>query len=377
MDVIIVEIKMTFSNVFIIILVSLAFVQIECADNKYEVFINEVNINDPRKPERREFIELRSTSKNSITLQGYKLIGISGGVHADAVPVIELVITLWNQHINANGFFTVGGSDVNGADLRIPSGYIKFRNNFITGTITNFLINGNKNINAIGLLYGRQESFRDIVLTKQKNHIPLDGKMKALLKQHLVDMVVYSKMYDSNRCDIYEEIYPQFVGRKYVLREFNAVDVDYTLNRCASESLGFRPEKFKIGKPTPGADNDCSGAHYIVEDRILDIMPSINTHVLYPADHEQPPVSYEPCCSTNIERTEYYMHSSDKILLSIQTESEAAQADACTPHMLNPYGGNIAHQIDQANNRKRRISAIRDYSEEFEWKTNKYFKYVR
>lgn len=369
---------MKWSNVLRIILVPLAFIsRIECA-NDCKVVINEVNINDPRKPETREFIELRSSCNQATTLQGYKLIGITGGTRPDTLPMIELVVTLWNQHINEFGFFTVGGSEVYEADLRIPNQYIKFRQSFFPGTvssISNFIVNGNKNINAIALLYGPHETFADIKLTKQINHIPLQGRVKALVQKHLVDLVVYSKMYDSNRCDIYEELCPEFVNRKYVLREFNAPDKDYTLNRCALESLGFRPEKFKIGRPTPGSDNDCDGAHYIVEDHILDVMPPINTHLQYPADYEQPSVSYEPCCSTDIERTEYYLHSSDRVLISIQTESAAAQADTCTPHQLNPYGGDIAHQIDRANSRKRRIGATHDYSEEFEWNTEKYFKY--
>lgn len=373
---------MKLSNILIEILILLSLTvidQIECG-NECKVVINEININNPWKPEKREFIELRSSCKKASTLQGYKLIGITGGVRSDAAPVIELVVTLWNEHINEFGFFTVGGSEVNEADLRVPSSSIKFRQCFVPGSIksiTNFIVNGNKNINAIGLLYGRQEPLRDIVLTKQKNYIRLEGGIKELLKKHLVDLVVYSKMYDSNRCDVFEEIYPDFVGRKYLLREFNAPDIDYTLNRCAIESLGFRPEKFKIGNATPGAENDCSGAHYIVEDRIVDVMAPLNTHLQYPADYEQPSVSYEPCCSTNIERTEYYMQSLNRILVSVKKESATAQADACTPHLLNPYGGNIAHQIDQANRRKRRISATRDYSETFEWKTDKNFKYVR
>lgn len=150
-----IRIKMKLFDLFLIFIVSLTLIvdQIECT-NECKVVINEININDPRKPEKREFIELHSNCKKSTTLQGYKLIGISGGARSDAVPVIELVVTLWNQHINEFGYFTVGGSDVYTADLRIPSSYIKFRHSFnpsSMASMTNFILNGNKNINAIAL----------------------------------------------------------------------------------------------------------------------------------------------------------------------------------------------------------------------------------
>lgn len=46
----------------------------ECVlDFGCEIFINEINIIDPKKPEKKEHIELKSTCDTEIALRGYKL----------------------------------------------------------------------------------------------------------------------------------------------------------------------------------------------------------------------------------------------------------------------------------------------------------------
>lgn len=59
--------------------------------------------------------------------------------------------------------------------------------------------------------------------------------------------------------------------REFTFREGN----DFSLNNCSLENDGFIPEKFKLGRPTPGLENDCSGMNFFLEDRIQHILPNI------------------------------------------------------------------------------------------------------
>lgn len=348
--------------------------------SKSGVVINELNIIDPEKPERHEFIELKSTQDDgqSIPLRGYKLVGLSAS--ETGTTTIELVVTLWNLKMSEKGFFTIGGNLVTEADIRIPSPYIKFRTSiFKSGqlSISNFLKNARKSLNAIGLLYAFNDPFPDIKLESGSDALKVDDNIKNILKENLVDLVVYTKLGPMNKCDIYEEIYPQFVDREYTLREFpSAVGNDITLNRCTIEIDGFLPEKIKLGQRTPNAENDCTGPKYILEKYITDVTTSIVSNHVYSSNMEIMEDTQEPSCSSGIDRTEYYSVSEDLVSQSLHKETKSTQTDACTPLQLYPNGGDVAATIDRSNLRKSRISADPnvDYSEELEWTTEKYFQ---
>lgn len=48
---------------------------LEGVSSECNVFINELNIVDPKKPEKSEFIELKTNCEN-LPLRGYKIIGM-------------------------------------------------------------------------------------------------------------------------------------------------------------------------------------------------------------------------------------------------------------------------------------------------------------
>lgn len=352
------------------------------SSERCKVFINELSAIDPYKPENKEFIELGTNCENTqVPLRGYKLIGITTGTHRNYAAKIELVVTLWNVHISNQGFYTVGGSLVSKADIKVPNSSIKFTRSFSTDgiiSITNFITNANEHLHAIGLLYGRNNAFSDIVLEKNKRYIAINDDIKQILKDHLVDLVVYGRRADYDRCAIFEEIYPQFTNRKYTLREIDRTNgVDYSLNRCSLDSEQFIPEKFKIGVPTPGENNDCTGSHYILEDHIPSLAPSVITHNKYPSDYNiDPDPSELPQCSSSLERSEYFLVQEEAIVVDIERENRLAEKDTCTALQLNPEGANTAQEVDQSNNRKRKIGADKDYSEELEWETEKHFRYL-
>lgn len=341
------------------------------------VFINELNIIDPKKPEKNEFIELKST-KADISLRGYKVIGFNCKASSGT---IEFVATLWNQRVNKNGLYTIGGSNVQEADLKVPNDYIKFRNIFLpssASSLSNFLVNGNKDLNAIAILYDSEKlnPFEEITLTKKNTYIRIDDKITELLKKYTVDMVVYGQTKECDKCKLFEIIHQGFSNKKYTLREFpeNANKQDISLNRCAFESTGFVPEKFKIGTPTPGRKNDCNGPHFILEDIILNIMPPVNAHSMYDNDLQEEICTNVPECTSTIETTDYLRVSTQEIQNAIPSTSTASTSNVCTSLMLNPEGGNIAQHLEQENRRKRHIGVSADHSEEPEWETKKYFR---
>lgn len=86
--------------------------------------------------------------------------------------------------------------------------------------------------------------------------------------------------------------------KKYVLREVksNLEFNDISLNRCAIENSGFLPEMFKLGNPTPGEDNDCTGPHFILEDNIPNLTTSpAGVHMSYSDDNDY---AFDHSCSS-------------------------------------------------------------------------------
>lgn len=340
------------------------------------VFINEVNIIDPQAPEKAEFIELKTDCKD-MPLRGYKIIGITSGTKKNTRASIILVATLWNERFNGE-FYTIGGVSVDKADMSVTSGTVKFRESWNKNkqmSMTNFLINGNKNLNAIGILYKKNDAMSTIQLEKNRNSIPLDDHLIEFLKENLIDLVIYSEKYDSDRCNIFEMLHAPFATKKYAIREFN-FKPDLSLNRCTIERDGFIPEKFKLGRPTPSSENDCSGTHFILEDYVQQILPSVISSVDIVSSDEMNTERRDDSCTTSILRADYYLTTSTSIENFIINANSVAATDTCTSQQLYPESGNLVEEVDHFNRRKRRISDKTDYSEELEWETEKYFEYV-
>lgn len=105
---------------FIFFLSALCIVSIQ---TRCKVVINVINLFDPKKPETREFIELKSTCDENLPLRGYKLIGFTC---ENQMGKVELVVNLWNERMK-NRYFVIGGSDVLSANIKIPSDNIKIQ----------------------------------------------------------------------------------------------------------------------------------------------------------------------------------------------------------------------------------------------------------
>lgn len=321
-----------------------------------EIVINEVNIADPQNFAKIEFIELKSTDGDEIALRGYKIIGLNCQTSSGS---IDLIVTLWNDRTK-NGLYTIGGTEITNADLKVPSDYIKFKNSFndkVQQTIKSFFAKGD--LRAIGLLHDKEKlnSFKDFTLSKKTPSLKINDEIVEQLKKYLIDLVV---LYE--KCKLFERINDEFTLKKYILREFPS-NFGKTLNRCAIETNGFLAEKFKLGDPTPGQPNDCKGARFLLEDFI-----PVNVLSAYADDcdnFEEASSSNQNTCSTSIQ---------PELEQAIREANEYSTRDRCTSLLLYPDGSNTALTVEQENSRKRHFSVDKDYSEELEWRTAKHFK---
>ena len=62
---------------------------VESVSSECNVFVNELNIVNPKKPDKSEIIELKTNCEN-LPLKGYKIIGISAGNKKNTTPSINL-----------------------------------------------------------------------------------------------------------------------------------------------------------------------------------------------------------------------------------------------------------------------------------------------
>lgn len=290
--------------------------------------------------------------------------------------------------MNKNGFFVIGGPKVRDADINIPDAMIKFPGSFSTirmHTMSNFLLNAQKEIRAIGLLYERSNPFKDFVLSDKTRVIKLDENLIKILKKNLIDLFVYGGDSDRSRCDkceLIERIHSDYIGRKYVLREIetNTANRDVSLNRCAMEKFGFLPEMFKLGDPTPGKENDCTGPRFILEDNIFE-----STSATIDLEENNDEFEYQSCsgqsqsqqasgCSSSIPPSEYSQITVQSLATCVAQLNATSTTNECTNLLLNPDEDDTIIELEQANKRKRSISVDTDYSEEHEWTSTKFFR---
>lgn len=242
-------------------------------------------------------------------------------------------------------------------------------------TITNFL--ANKDLRAIGLLHDMKKinAFNDFVLSKKQPNIKINDDIFTQLKNYLIDLVVFGDSKACDKCKLFERINDEFALKNYILREFptNAAKKDISLNRCAVESSGFLPEKFKLGILTPGKSNDCTGPHFMLADFI-----PMNVNSVYADDFddsESASCSNQLTCTASTQSVNF--DDNDMVEEAIRVANESSTRDVCTSLMLYPDGPNTALNVEQENTRKRHISVGNDYSEELEWHTTKFFRLVR
>lgn len=256
-------------------------VEIE-SNNECRLVINEINTANPGIVKNQDFIELKmmcSEQRKSDSLQGFKVLGISAGPDSTSKQVmsIDLVVNLWNQKFKNNEFFTIGAASVANVDLQPNSPYFGYRNKY-TGnsqSMLSFLNKGNKNLHAIAIVYKKGYGFPELALNQKKPFLNIDSDLQHLIKTNLVDLVVYARKAPFEDCELFTNLHEDYANKLYILREFDNSKKDRTLNRCSFSGKAFTPEKFKLGSPTPGTENDCKGTHFFIEQ----ILPELTNPI--------------------------------------------------------------------------------------------------
>lgn len=168
-------------------------------------------------------------------------------------------------------------------------------------------------------------------------------------KHHLLSSTKnYKKQYD-------------YAEKEYILREFdnqNEPKIDRTLNRCAYGRSAFIPEMFKLGSPSPGKENDCSGVNFLIENHFPELASDAGED------------NTDSCINVDA----FANVSDESIEMQIQKELNAANTNQCSSLLLDPEYGNIANEIDRSNSRKRRLSQSTNYEEINEWESTREFR---
>ena len=85
-------------------------------------------------------------------------------------------------------------------------------------------------------------------------------------------MQLFMRVNRHTRCSVFEDIIPKWQQnvKNYVLTYYDGEKIgDRSINRCTELTETLCPESFKLGTPTAGSENDCSGSHFILHEEIL------------------------------------------------------------------------------------------------------------
>lgn len=229
------------------------------------------------------FIEIEFVCSNPSDIphaNGYKLLIVNG--NQGKAPDVEMYANMIDFVTDEKRFFVVGQDDINPEpNMLLSNGKIFYRSKnmpknqkTLFGTSTAATIP-----RAVILLKvtGREASTLDSKLRQINSHVvKIDEELKNIIKSNLQDMIVYGRKNSINRCSIFEDIYEPLKDMAYyMIREINPDGtLDSSLNRCSSSSKAFQCEHFKVGIPTPGKENDCSGSYMILEKEMSKRFPS-------------------------------------------------------------------------------------------------------
>lgn len=150
------------------------------------------------------------------------------------------------------------------------------------------------------------------------------------------------------------------------------------MNRCSVETNGYIPDKFKLGSPTPGEENDCNGAHFILEDHLLEISTGLQRagHTLEDSEINEA-IEFEENtaqCSSSQTSSLYLSSRIETINQEISRKMDESRSDTCISLDVDPDIAQITSELTIENQRKRKISDSTDYSQEYDWETTKYFE---
>ena len=149
--------------------------QLGAPPNPKFVTISEVHAVDPAAVQLKEYIELSLLAgfkEKPDSLRGYRIIVIRGTTeHVGAT--VQLVADLWDARFNQYGYFVLGGSDLDEADIKIGDSVVQSTKKAKNQGTDDFLPDSNDIIHGIGLLYIPHQSISPLLQITNRNPIPL------------------------------------------------------------------------------------------------------------------------------------------------------------------------------------------------------------
>ena len=223
-------------------------------------------------------------------------------------PIITAVADLNNRMIRENGLFVIGGSAITDADMKVPDPSLTFRHYFATKQQANFVPNGDPHPMAIGII--KSEIIPDFLISDKKRQIEITENWVQILKERIIDLVVYARRAPAESCLIFEQLYPIFATKNgYLLRDFDKQwGRDFSLSRCTDYTEPFYPECFRLSTPTPGAENMCDLTQYTFKGRIYEITPQLiriipnQPEQTVECDAPEPPEAYQSIISDKVKK---------------------------------------------------------------------------
>lgn len=242
--------------------------------------ISEINGDTPTNSRENMFIELEfvcSSENDEAHAAGYKLLIINGnkGKQAD----VELYANLKEFSSNLRQFYTIGkglSDHQSTMSMSFSDSKVFFRTKDLPNNQRTLFSSGTLSLSvpkAVLLVYATGTD-SSIIHNKLRlinsNPVKIDDSLKDILKKTLKDMIVYGRKCPVNKCSIFEDLFEPLRDEKlYMIRDVNKGGTeDSSLSRCSEVPEPFQFRYFKIGKPTPGKKNDCSGAFYFLEEEL-------------------------------------------------------------------------------------------------------------
>ena len=242
---------------------------------KCTAVISEINGEKPKNVYSGTFIELEfycSSPKEVARTSGYKIIIING---KEKQPDVELYANLEEFTGAERRFFTIGEDGTANTNMNFSHSKIFYRSKNTPTCQTTLFISGTSHVlvpfGAI-LLYAidRDASRLDNKLRHVSSKaVKIDDELKDLIQKNIKDMIVYGSKGALNKCAFFENLYAPLKNEKfYMLRDINTGETsDSSLGLCSDQIVPYQFNKFKVGKPTPGNENDCSGSQYFLEEK--------------------------------------------------------------------------------------------------------------
>ena len=364
--------------------------------NKLQISINEFNVLSPNTLDKNEFVELKAYGSlaKTTSLQGYKIFLIKGieNNFASKNPSISLVIDLWNERFTKlrHKLFVIGGEGVTDKDMGPDATTFYSKEKAGKGrmgqrSVFNFFTDANtfESPVAIALIFDnvRRKTDPSFKITPQEPFIKVDTKVKEYIQRNLVDMVVYGTTTRTDRCLIFEELVPQWVTpirQSYILRDVNLQspggigETDLSLNFCAETlSRTFSPQYFKLGSPTPGKPNDCTGPKFQLEGNLDPKYLPIRTQKRYAEvllEDVHPSTSCEPFAEMPSVMATITKENSQELLSDAIQQSKRSKCTNKEGELLD--SGDVDISIEEMNTRIRKHG---DKSVNY-WETTIHFK---